>query len=300
MKLIQKQILPLVAILTLLFSTVSCVENSSKYKQLQAQLDSLKGNYGSQKNQLDEVFAALNEVESGLKNIREKENIISIESSKEGVDISGNQRERLLSDVAALQNAIENYKQKIEQLKKESNIKSVEFKKRLNAIQKELEEKSAIIDNLQKQIQAKDIIITEKEQKLDSLGQHVTSLQKDITTLSGEKEQMEEKIADQDRVLYSAFYIIGSKSELIEAGVLSKGALFKSAKVSYEAEKTAFIKIDYREISTINTNSPKAKVLSNHRKGTYNIVTVDGEAIINISDPKGFWEQTKYLVIQTQ
>ena len=112
--------------------------------------------------------------------------------------------------------------------------------------------------------------------------------------------ELKDKVASQDRALFAAYYIVGSKEDLIEAGVISKGGLFKSAKVSYEAEKTSFIKIDYREISTINTNSQKAKVLSNHRKGTYSIEEVDGEAIINISDPAGFWEQTKYLVIQTQ
>ena len=40
--------------LALVFISSSCVENSSKYKQLQAQLDSLQGNYGVQKNMLDE------------------------------------------------------------------------------------------------------------------------------------------------------------------------------------------------------------------------------------------------------
>ena len=63
-----------------LFSVVflsSCVEQSGKYKELQAQLDSLQGSYGTQKNQLDEIFAALNEIESGLTSIRESEQILS-------------------------------------------------------------------------------------------------------------------------------------------------------------------------------------------------------------------------------
>ena len=257
-----------------LFAATSCVENSSKYKQLQAQIDSLKGNYGTQKNVLDEVFATLNEVEAGLKDVRQKEDILAVETSS--------------------------YKEKIEQLKKDSQIKSVEFKKKLNSLQKELEEKSRAIESLQKQLQEKDLIISRKEQTIDSLGHHVSDLKEDITVLTGEKEELKDKVASQDRALFSAYYIIGSKNDLIEAGVISKGGLFKSAKVSYEAEKSSFIKIDYREISTINTNAAKAKVLSNHRKGTYTLEEVDGETIINISDPEGFWEQTKYLVIQTQ
>ena len=281
------------------FST-SCVVSSSKYKQLQAQLDSLQGDYGVQKNQMDEVFSILNEVEEGLGDIRRTENILAIESSKEGTGITENQRVKMMSDVYAVKDAINRYKEKIEELKKESNIKSVEFKKRLNAIQKELDEKSAAIESLRKLIQEKDAIISKNKVKIDSLDRHVSNLKEDLAAIAGENEQIKETIASQDRALYEAYYIIGSKDELIESGVLSKGGLFKPAKVSYNAEKTSFIKIDYREISTINTNASKAKVLSNHRKGTYSIVNVDGEAIINISDPTGFWEQTKYLVIQTR
>lgn len=282
------------------FFLSSCVENSAKYKQLQAQLDSLQGNYGTQKNMLDEVFATLNEVEQGLVDIRQKENIITAEANKDGLDVPQSQRVQLMEDVYAVRDAIDRYKEKIEQLKKDSSLKSVEFKKKLNSLQKELEEKSKTIESLQSLLKEKDLIISQKEQTIDSLEHHASDLKEDINVLTGEKEELKDKVETQDRALFSAYYIVGSKEDLIEAGVISKGGLFKSAKVAYEAEKTSFIKIDYREISTINTNSQKAKVLSNHRKGTYSIEEVDGEAIINISDPEGFWEQTKYLVIQTQ
>ena len=123
----------------------SCVENSSKYKQLQAQLDSLQGTHGTQKNMLDEVFATLNEVEEGLVDIRQKENIITAETNKDGLDVPESQRVRLMEDVIAVKEAINRYKEKIEQLKKDSNLKSVEFKKKLNSLQKELEQAFAIL-----------------------------------------------------------------------------------------------------------------------------------------------------------
>ena len=287
-------------VLAVVLAATSCVENSSKYKQLQAQLDSLQGNYGTQKTQLNEVFSVLNEVEEGLKEIRQKEDLLAVESQKDGIDVPESQRVRIMEDVYAVKDAINRDKEKIEQLKKDSSLKSVEFKKKLNALHKELEEKSRAIETLQNQLKEKDLIISQKEQTIDSLEHQASDLKEDITVLTGEKEELKDKVDSQDRALFSAYYIVGSKEELIEAGVISKGGLFKSSKVSYEAEKTSFIKIDYREISTINTNAQKAKVLSNHRKGTYSIEDVDGEAIINISDPEGFWEQTKYLVIQTQ
>ena len=106
-------------------------------------------------------------------------------------------------------------------------------------------------------------------------------------------------MASQEEELYSVYYIVGTKDELIDADVITKGGLFKSAKVSYQSEKNTFVKIDYRQITTITTNAKKAKVLSVHPKGTYAIETTDGEAALIISDPESFWEHTKYLVIQT-
>ncbi|MBP5693000.1 MAG: hypothetical protein J6W86_04750, partial [Bacteroidales bacterium] len=267
---------------------------------LEAQLDSLRGNYDTQKNQLDEIFSILNDVEDGLKDIRQKENILTIESNKDGLDVPESRRVKIMEDVYAVKDAIDRYKEKIEQLKKDSSLKSVEFKKKLNSLQKELEEKSKTIETLQNLLEEKDIIIKGKDQTIDSLGHHISDLNQDITALTGEKEELKDKVASQDKALFSAYYIVGSKDELKEAGVISKGGLFKPSKVSYEAEKTSFIKIDYREVTTINTNASKAKILSNHRKGTYSIQEVDGETVINITDPEGFWEQTKYLVIQSQ
>ena len=280
--------------------TISCDNNSAKVKELEAQLDSLRGNYGTQKNQLDEIFSILNDVEDGLKDIRQKENILTIESNKDGLDVPESRRVKIMEDVYAVKDAIDRYKEKIEQLKKDSSLKSVEFKKKLNSLQKELEEKSQTIETLQNLLEEKDIIIKGKDQTIDSLGHHISDLNQDITALTGEKEELKDKVASQDKALFSAYYIVGSKDELKEAGVISKGGLFKPSKVSYEAEKTSFIKIDYREVTTINTNASKAKILSNHRKGTYSIQEVDGETVINITDPEGFWEQTKYLVIQSQ
>lgn len=122
-----------------------------------------------------------------------------------------------------------------------------------------------------------------------------------MASLSQEKDLNKETITTQDQLLNTAFYIAGSKNELINSMVLSKGGLFRSAKISYEAEQSAFIKIDIRNIKDINLNAKKAKVLSVHPTGTYTLENdANGMLVLRISSPKAFWEQTKYLVIQVQ
>ncbi len=293
-------VVSLLLLCSLAFS--SCVESSSKYKAIKAQLDSLQGGYDLQAGELDEIFATLNEVEAGLQFIRESENIIAVQSiTNDGMEVPASKKEQIKNDMNAVKDAIKKYQQQIEELKKESKIESQQFKKRLNTLSKELKEKSELIENLSAQLNEKNAQLEIKSKELASLGEVVANLKNEVSHLSEEEQKLKDKVASQEQELYSVFYIVGSKDDLIDAGVITKGGLFKSSKVSYQAEKDTFVKIDYRQISTINTNAQKAKILSIHPKGTYTFETDPelGEISLIISDPAAFWEQTKYLVIQT-
>ncbi len=273
-----------------------CVENSSKYKALQAQLESLQSDYKVQGAELDEIFGTLNEIESGLSSIRESESILAVQS-RDGVEVKGS-KEQIKQDVEAIQNAIKNYQSEIKKLQNDNRLQSAQFKKRLAAMQKELKEKSQVIAELSKQIEEKDAQISRQTKQIATLDEIVSNLKDEVTSLSNEGQELKAKVADQEEAIYTVYYIVGTKRELIDAGVMTKGGLFKSSKVSYQAEKDAFVRIDLRAISEINTNASKAKVMSIHPKGTYAFVETDGEQVLNISDPQKFWEQTKYLVIQ--
>lgn len=275
----------------------SCVENSGKYKALQAQLDSLQNSYNVQGAELDEVFATINEIEQGLSSIRESESILAVQTA-DGIEIKAGSKEQLKSDVEAIKSAIKNYQDEIKKLENDKRLQSAQFKKRLSAMQKELKEKSEIIETISRQLEEKEAQIARQSKQIATLDETVSNLKDEVSTLSTEGQQLKAKVADQEAEIYSVYYIVGSKAELIEAGVMTRGGLFKSSKVSYQAEKDAFVKIDLREISEINTNAGKAKVMSIHPKGTYAFVENDGEMVLNISDPEKFWQQTKYLVIQ--
>lgn len=285
------------AIALIVLELSSCVENSAKYKALQARLDSLQVDYSVQGAELDEVFATINEIEQGLTSIRESESILTVQTA-DGMEIQAGSKEQLRKDIEAIQDAIKEYQAEIKKLQNDNRLQSSQFKKRLAAMQKELKEKSGIIEDLARQLEEKDAQIVLQTKQIASLDEVVSNLKEEVSSLESEGSQLKAKVADQEEEIYSVYYIVGSKSELIEAGVMTKGGLFKSSKVSYQSEKDAFVKIDLREISQINTNAGKAKVMSVHPKGTYAFVENDGEMVLNISNPEEFWEQTKYLVIQ--
>ena len=275
----------------------SCVENSSKYKALEAKLDSLQVSHKMQGAELDELFATINSIEQGLSSIRETENILTLQTV-EGMEVKEGSKEQLMQDVEAIQNAIKGYQAEIEKLKKDKRLQSSQFKKRLNAMQKELKEKSAVIESLSNQIAEKDAQIVLQTKQIASLDEVVSNLKNEVSSLNTQSSELKAKVADQEEKIWSVYYIVGSKADLIEAGVMTKGGLFKAAKVSYQAEKETFVKIDSRAITEINTNAKKAKVMSVHPEGTYEFVENDGEMILNITNPDKFWQQTKYLVIQ--
>jgi TolA-binding protein len=295
----MKKLTTILTFVFILFSLTSCVERSKKYKDLQSKLDSLSVSSAAQSAELEEVFATLNEVENGLRTIREAENILVLQSQS-GTELNANKREQMKSDVAAIGEAIAGYKQQLEKLKNDNRYQSSQFKKRIDALTMELEEKSVLIVDLQKQLEEKDSQLRIKTQQIATLDKAVATLKSDVTSLSEEKEANRETIATQDQLLNTAFYIAAPKSELINAKVLSKGGLFRSAKISYEAEQSAFVKIDIRNLKAINLNVKRAKVLSVHPAGTFTLEEdANGMLVLEISKPASFWEQTKYLVIQT-
>jgi predicted nucleic acid-binding Zn-ribbon protein len=297
----MKKNLILLFMAILAISLTSCVENSKKYKALQAQMDSLNVTASAKSAEFEEVFATLNEVESGLQSIREAENILVLQSQKGGAEVNATSRDRLKSDVAAIGEAIANYKKEISKLKNDNRIRSSQFTKRLNALTAELENKSQLIEDLSRQLEEKDNQLKVKTQQISSLDETVSTLRQDVSKLNSESTSQKATISTQDVQINTAYYIVGTKADLISANVMSKGGLFRSAKISYQAEQSAFVKIDIRELSEINLNAKKAKVMSLHPTGTYSLdKDANGMLILKITDPKSFWEQTKYLVIQTQ
>ena len=297
----MRNIVTVFVLATLTFVSASCVESSDKYKELQSKLEALQAGYDLKAQELDEIFSVINEVEQGLSSIRESENIITIQAQDtDGIAVNTGTKEQIKNDIKAIEEAIKHYQDKIEKLTKENKIQSSQFKKRLKALQKELKEKSDLISSLSDQLNSANTQLNIKTQEVASLNEVVANLKDEVTSLNTTQQELSDKVAAQDKELYSAYYIVGTKDELIDIGVMTKGGLFKSAKVSYQSEKDAFVKIDYREVSSINTNAKKVKIMSVHPKGTYAIEEADGVMILNISHPDEFWEQTKYLVVQVQ
>lgn len=288
-----------VAILALATSTIltSCVENSSKFKALQAQCDSLMAAKAERDKEIDEVFAIINGIEDGLASIRESENIITMQTNADGMNVTVSKKDQIMNDIDVIQQAISTYQQQIEKLKQDNRYQSAQYKKRLASLQKQINEQSATIEALKETIAKKDVIISDQEQQISSLGNKVNSLETDVENLSNESRMLKNQIASQDEEMNAVYYVVGTKAELKDAGIVQGGFLSK-LQVTGNVNKDNFVKIDQRNITEINTNAQKARILSKHPSDSYKLVNEGEETLVQISDPRKFWDQTKYLVIQ--
>ena len=275
-----------------------CVEQSAKYRELQAQLDSIQITSAQRDAEFEEVFAVLNEIEKGLQTIRETERMLTIQSVVGG-EISAKAREQMKKDMSFVIATLESYKAQIATLEKEKRSQSTEFQKRLNSLRTELEAKTRLIEDLSYQLAERDRLLRMQSEQIVSLDQSIAGLKQDLGVLQQESARKEDKIEAQDYTIYSAYYILGEKAHLIAANVMSKGGLFRAAKISYQAEQKAFTRVDVREVTQIPLHSKRAKVLSIHPSGTYTLDADDnGILTLYISRPEVFWEQTKYLVVK--
>ena len=158
-------------------------------------------------------------------------------------------------------------------------------------------EQSATIEALQKTIAETDVIISDQKQQISNLGNKVSNLETDVRNLSNESQMLKSQVASQDEEMNTVYYVVGTKAELKDAGIVQGGFLSK-LQVTGNVNKDNFVKIDLRNITEINTNAKKARILSKHPSDSYTLVQEAGETLVQISDPQKFWEQTKYLVIQ--
>ena len=94
----------------------------------------------------------------------------------------------------------------------------------------------------------------------------------------------------------TSYYTFGSKKELISMGFLDKNGISLGAFINKEYAT----KIDNEKVFEIRLYSRRAKLISSHPLGTYNLLKNGlGQYVLKITQPKLFWKDSDLLVIQT-
>ena len=284
----MKKLLLMVSMVALIIVLGGCKEKKEKETPALVhiqQTDSLSRIIAQKNTEMNDMMGTLNEIQNGFKDINEAENRVDLVKDGEGADKS----EQLRENIQFISNRMKQNRSLIAKLRqqlRESSFKSDQFKKTIDNLIKELNEKDQQLQELRVELDAKNIHISELDETINTLNSNVNNL-------TSESAQKTETISAQDKQLNTAWYVFGTKSELKEQGIIQGNRVMQG-----NYNKNYFTKVDIRVDKEIKLYSKVARVLTIHPSSSYTL-TKDGsnQYVLRITNPQIFWSTSKYLVI---
>lgn len=270
----------------------SCDGITGGSKKLKAENDSLSMALAQRDAELDEMMSTFNDIQDGFKQISQRENRVELERGRL-TENSANARQQIAADIEFITKTMADNREQIAKLQsqlKTSNTNSAQLKRAIEALTAELAEKTRRIEELQTELASKNIRIQE-------LDEAVTTLSADKETLAAENEAKSRELAQQDRTINTAWFVVGTKSELKDQKILSSGDVLKNS----EFNKSYFTQIDIRTTKEVKLYAKRAELLTSHPEGSYVLEKdTNNQLTLKVTDPVNFWSVSKYLVIQVR
>ncbi len=161
----------------------------------------------------------------------------------------------------------------------------------INALRRQLEHQSDEIDTLRSQL-------TVANEHIGVLSGTVDSLNNTVWAVTSELNEAERTATILETELNTCYYIVACKSELRDHRILETGFLRRTRLMEGDYDIDIFTMADKRSLDTLYLGSQKARLLTRHPAGSYELLTVNGLKTLVISDRARFWNLSDYLVIQ--
>lgn len=274
-------------IITTILTLSGCVERKSAPVSLQtvAQDDSLKQVIAQRDEQINDMMATMNEIQTGFNEISAAENRVNIIQDGERTD----KAEQIKENIKIIADRMQQNRELIKKLKgqlRDSDFKSVELKRMITNMLRQLDEKDQQLQQLRTELETKDIHIAELDETISNLNDNISDLQ-------AESESKTQTINNQVAQLNTAWYVFGTKHELKDQHILEDGKLLQRS-----FNRDYFTKIDIRVTNEIKLYSKSAKILTTHPSGSYELTPdINKQYVLKITNPQMFWSTSKYLVI---
>nr|WP_319270732.1 hypothetical protein [uncultured Draconibacterium sp.] len=271
-------------------------QKKNEIMDLQSQNANINQDLQERDSMVNELVGAFDEIEQNLKYIKEKRQMLSLESQKEG---NYDKKKAIVEDIALMNEMLEKSSEHIEDLEKKlknSGFQISSFKKKIDALNQNIEDQNTQIVALQQQIEERDVMLADMSQKIDTM-------QVEIAETKDSLMQKQLVIDKKTYELNKGFIAYGTYKELEENGVLTKDGGFlglgKQVKLKSNLDQDYFTELNIRDTKSIPLFSNKATVVSEHPDSSYSFVEQDGViAYLNIDNPDEFWKISKYAVIE--
>jgi hypothetical protein len=264
-------------------------------KMLLGQMETQQYSYTNQLTTRDSVIntwvSSFVDIEKNIALIKEKEHIISINSSK--TELTADKRQQIVEDIKYINTLLEQNKQKIASLnsqlgKSGGTIKVLQGK----------------IAELEASVKQSESDITEMKATLVSKNFEIETLNTQNSDLHVAIVQKDEKIDTQTFEMNKAFFACGTYKQLKAKGLLTKEGGFiglgKTKSLASSFSDSSFEQIDLTVTKSIPVNSKNAKLISEHPANSYQFIRDKDKKIesIEITDPAMFWKISKYAVVE--
>lgn len=276
--------------LTALLVLSGCTDKK-KLEEAQSQNEATRAELVAAVNDRDQLLELVSEISTGMDQIKSLENILTVSGATE----TPGQKEKIQSDIAAIQKTLQERRERLAELEKKLNASSstnANLKKTIASLRSQIDSQAAEITSLRANLDAANGRIGELDAAVDSL--HTT-----VTNVVAQRDSTEQQNVNLANELNQCFYAIGTKSELKENKIIETGFLRKTKLMKGDFDQNFFTVADKRTLTTIPLNAKKAKVLTNQPAGSYSISDNGRGMVLRITNPAAFWSLSNYLVIQT-
>ncbi len=283
MKRIILTIMPILGILFL----ASCGNKSTEERPVVSFTDSVsKTTEPLDQNEMDYMVEVINSVSQCLDSIQVEENVV-FKSSENMPKAQVIQRIRAFKALLARKQA------EIDRL-----TKQVKDNKKLNTNKQALQNLQKIVDFLNVQLEEKTNQIEQLTASIERKDAKISELRYGINELSKESEYLKDQNVEQDQQLNRAYYIIGTKAELKELGLLQGGGLSKKRANYANIDQSKFKAVDIRAFEKITIDSKAPKIITEKPSSSYTLTkNDDNTTTLEIKNAKAFWTSSPYLII---
>lgn len=265
---------------------------AEKEKEEAARAQATKEELASAVADRDQLLNLVSEINQGMDQIKQLENILTVSNNIPGETTT--KREQIQSDIAAIQKALQDRREKLAELEKKldnSNLTNNNLRKTIASLRTQIDSQAAEIASLKDNL-------GQAQQRIGQLDTAVDSLTTTVSAVTEERDVAQEESVNLANELNTCYYAIGSKSELKDRHIIETGFLRKTKLLKGDFDQSFFNTADKRTLTRIALHSKKAEILTNQPEGSYVIDDDNGQKVLVITNPDSFWSMSNYLVIK--
>lgn len=282
--------LPFAAAAASLLLLGSCGQSA----KMQEQIDSLTNIIQMQESQLQSTSTFIDLMNVSMDSVLNADGLFIVGADKEGVPSNAAKMKANIDAYGDMLNAQRERIAELEQQIKDNNdAASQKMKTMIAKMKAQIDAKDAEIAVLREEIANNRLNIAELEQKNNTLTQNVN-------VLTAQNRIQQEQLDYANAKISTGYYIVASKKELKNMGILTGGSLLKKSKLDLQdADLANFNKLNVHQNKIIQIPAKSAKILTPNPADSYTIQNNnDGTCSLIIENVERFWSVSNYLVVQ--